>query len=442
MAWIDKRTRGDGGVSARVVWRLGGTRDGAYQAETFSAGSDAQNLARADGFKKMVDAAGQRWPDGWVKGEGFVRPPGTDPLTAPPPFDVLGAEYVRQIVDLSPGQRKRYLGQIGVLARTRVRGSLIFIRPVVGIHESDIKDWLIEWDRSLKTKANYHGLVHGVFAYAVKRGYLAANPAVGTAPKQSRVRQSRPELRFLTEAELATAVRLAGSFGDLLVVAVGTGLRFGEIGALWVGDVDLDRGTVRVNKAWKHDGEDGAAETPGWLAKQLQPKHAMRDHHLGNPKTPRSRRTVTVSPAVAEALSRQMAGKASDDFVFNDPHRAAAAQRRLLQQRVAQADGSAQGRGRGSVPVPRPAAHPCGLAGRRRGAVAAHPGPARPRVDHDDHRHVRAPAARRGRADLRHHRHRPDGRHDPARESRQLTRVVACCARRHQSRERPPRRPA
>lgn len=316
MAWIDKRTRGDGGVSARVVWRLGGTRDGAYQAETFSAGSDAQNLARADGFKKMVDAAGQRWPDGWVKGEGFVRPPGTDPLTAPPPFDVLGAEYVRQIVDLSPGQRKRYLGQIGVLARTRVRGSLIFIRPVVGIHESDIKDWLIEWDRSLKTKANYHGLVHGVFAYAVKRGYLAANPAVGTAPKQSRVRQSRPELRFLTEAELATAVRLAGSFGDLLVVAVGTGLRFGEIGALWVGDVDLDRGTVRVNKAWKHDGEDGAAETPGWLAKQLQPKHAMRDHHLGNPKTPRSRRTVTVSPAVAEALSRQMAGKAPDDFVF------------------------------------------------------------------------------------------------------------------------------
>jgi len=67
MAWIEKRKRGDGGVSARVVWRLGGSREGAYQAETFSAGSDAQNLARADGFMKMVDAAGQRWPDGWVR---------------------------------------------------------------------------------------------------------------------------------------------------------------------------------------------------------------------------------------------------------------------------------------------------------------------------------------------------------------------------------------
>ena len=42
-----------------------------------------------------------------------------------------------------------------------------------------MKTWLIEWDRSLKTKANYHGLIYGVFAYAVKRGYLAANPAIG-----------------------------------------------------------------------------------------------------------------------------------------------------------------------------------------------------------------------------------------------------------------------
>jgi hypothetical protein len=50
---------------------------------------------------------------------------------------------VWQIVDLS-GQRKGYLGQLGVLPRTRVRGSLVFTRPVVGIHESDIKEWLIE----------------------------------------------------------------------------------------------------------------------------------------------------------------------------------------------------------------------------------------------------------------------------------------------------------
>jgi hypothetical protein len=118
MAWIEKKKRRDGGISARVVWRLGGTRDGAYQSETFAAGGDAQNLARADGFKKMVDAAGQRWPDGWVRGEGFVRPVGADPLTPPPRFVDIGAEYIRQIVDVSPGQRKRYLGHLKVLEAT------------------------------------------------------------------------------------------------------------------------------------------------------------------------------------------------------------------------------------------------------------------------------------------------------------------------------------
>ena len=58
----------DGSLTARVIWRPGGTRDASRVWETFGAGSDAQNLARADGFKRMVEAAGQRWPDGWVKG--------------------------------------------------------------------------------------------------------------------------------------------------------------------------------------------------------------------------------------------------------------------------------------------------------------------------------------------------------------------------------------
>jgi hypothetical protein len=89
---------------------------------------------------------------------------------------VIGEEYVRQIVDLSPGQRKRYLGQLRVLAGIRVRGSLVFAKPVTAITEGDLKAWLIDWDRSLKTKANYRGLIHGVFAYAVKQGWLAVNP--------------------------------------------------------------------------------------------------------------------------------------------------------------------------------------------------------------------------------------------------------------------------
>ena len=104
MAWIEQRRRADGGVTARVFWRPSGCRDAPRDWETSSAGRAAQNLARADSFKRMVEAAGQRWPDGWMKGEGFVLPPDVaDPMTPPPGFDRIGEEYVRQIVDLSPG---------------------------------------------------------------------------------------------------------------------------------------------------------------------------------------------------------------------------------------------------------------------------------------------------------------------------------------------------
>jgi hypothetical protein len=50
MAWIEQHRRADGGLTARVFWRPGGARDATRVWETFSVGSDAQNLARADGF--------------------------------------------------------------------------------------------------------------------------------------------------------------------------------------------------------------------------------------------------------------------------------------------------------------------------------------------------------------------------------------------------------
>lgn len=324
MAWIERKLRSDGGTSSVVRWRSGGSRSGRMQTETFGAGSNDQNLARAEGFKRMVDAAGQEWPDGWVKGEGFVRPrSGDDPMRPPPTVADVGEQYVRQIVDLSPGQRKRYLAQVRILVDVEVAGSSgpyrPFDRTVAQVKEADVKAWLIGWDRSLKTKANYHGLLYGVFGYAVEQGHLAANPCDRTAPKRSRIRQSQADLRFLTEAEFATAARLAASDGDLLRVAVGTGLRFGELTALWVSDVDLAHRSIRVNKAWKRDGEDDEQDTPTWLRRSLRPKHAMRGHHLGNAKTPKSRRTVTVSEEIADVLARRVEGRAPDDFVLTTP---------------------------------------------------------------------------------------------------------------------------
>jgi len=76
MAWIEQRRRADGGVTAPVFWRPGGCRDTPRERETFGSGSDAQNLARADGFKRMVEAAGQRTiVRPWTASKSSTRPP-------------------------------------------------------------------------------------------------------------------------------------------------------------------------------------------------------------------------------------------------------------------------------------------------------------------------------------------------------------------------------
>lgn len=327
MAWIDKRQRTDGGTSYTVRWRAGGTRTGKRQSETFGAGPDEQNSARAEGFRLMVLAAGEDWPDGWVKGRGFVRELAVveEPAAVlPRTVEDVGLEYVEQLVDCSPGQRSRYRAQLRLLKDLEVKGRRGRYRPfeqmVAEVTEDDVKAWLIGWDRSLKTKANYHGLLYGVFNFALERGMVAQNPLRRTAPKHSKVKQSQADLRFLTEHEFGVTANAAKHEGnDLITVTAGTGLRYGEVTALWVSDIDLDHQTVRINKAWKTEGENGEQDVPAWLAKVLKPKHAMRDHYLGNPKTPKSKRTITVSDRVAAVLARRIADRAPDDFVFVTP---------------------------------------------------------------------------------------------------------------------------
>jgi integrase len=92
-------------------------------------------------------------------------------------------------------------------------------------------------------------------------------------------------------------------------VAVGTGLRFGEITALMVKDLALDAATptLTVRRAWKRN---GTGEFAG----------ARDRYYLGKPKARQSRRRVSLSPTVAEILRELAAGKEPDDLIFTAPH--------------------------------------------------------------------------------------------------------------------------
>jgi len=91
-----------------------------------------------------------------------------------------------------------------------------------------------------------------------------------------------------------------------LIVAVGTGLRWGELNALKVKDLDLDGkpATVSVRRAWKWNGRG---------------EFKLEQHgryYLGAPKTRESRRRITAAPRVVAALRRAAEGKAPDDLLF------------------------------------------------------------------------------------------------------------------------------
>jgi len=306
MATLTERKSKAGTVSYKIKWTQGG-RDGSYESETFT------NKRRALRFQTEVEAAGNRWPDGWVRGYGYGSPP--DPATSTD-FESYGLAYVAQIVELTPGQRSRYRSQIRTLAALAVLDAPCF-ETIEDTTEADVKRWLIHWPRAIKTKANYHGLLYGVFQHAVEAGLIPINPCAKTAPTRKAIRAEAPDHVYLTEPELETLLGAANEdIRDLITVAVGTGLRFGEITALWVDDIDLAHSVLHVNKAWKDDGADGEQEIPPWLRKRLAPKHTMRRHHLGKPKTAKSRRTVEYGEVVRDALRRLTDVRANDDFVF------------------------------------------------------------------------------------------------------------------------------
>ncbi len=156
-----------------------------------------------------------------MRGYGYAGVP--EPSTSTD-FETFGLAYVAQIVELTPGQRARYRSQIKALAALTPLGVPCF-DTIEDTAEADVKRWLIHWRRAIKTKANYHGLLFGVFQHAVEAGLIRVNPCARTAPTRKAIRAEAPEHCYLTEPEFVTLRGCAlEDVRDLITVAVGTGL--------------------------------------------------------------------------------------------------------------------------------------------------------------------------------------------------------------------------
>lgn len=130
--------------------------------------------------------------------------------------------------------------------------------PLDAIAPDDVREWMT-WQQSAvamsggtlghKSIKNAQGLLSTVLAAAVEAGHIPTNVAAGLAlPKSPHVEDHV----FLTSEELGTELRAVDDhWRPLVLLLVGTGLRWGEATALTVGDVDLDPAapSVRVVRA-------------------------------------------------------------------------------------------------------------------------------------------------------------------------------------------------
>ncbi|MGH8891265.1 MAG: hypothetical protein ACRDV3_16075, partial [Acidothermaceae bacterium] len=106
MASVVARKQKNGNVSFKVQWLLGGRRGARWQSETFTDHRAALK------FGALVDANGQRWPDGWVKGVGFgAAPEEPEPVREHPLLEFATA-YVRRLTSAGPDTQTKYVQQL------------------------------------------------------------------------------------------------------------------------------------------------------------------------------------------------------------------------------------------------------------------------------------------------------------------------------------------
>lgn len=171
------------------------------------------------------------------------------------------------------------------------------------ITTADIRSWLATLagpsGRPLspsRVRQAYH-VVKSVLDLAVEDGRLTRNPAKPTAGKVKnmlpRITKSH-EHKYLTHAQLIALAEKCGGYEPMVYVMGYCGLRWGEVSALRVRDLDLLARRIHVRRS--------VSDIAGTLV-------------FGTPKS-HATRAVSFPASLTQALGRQIEGKGPDDPLF------------------------------------------------------------------------------------------------------------------------------
>lgn len=163
-------------------------------------------------------------------------------------------------------------------------------RRISDILATEVQDWVAQLDLSASSVAHAHTVLAGILDDAVKDRRLATNPARGiNLPRKV----DKPK-NFLTGAQVQ-ALADESKHPEIVLLLATTGLRWGEMAALRIRDVDLGQGRIRVERS----ASKVNAETI-----------------IGTTKT-HAARSVAVPASVLKLLAPVMVAKSPDELLWS-----------------------------------------------------------------------------------------------------------------------------
>jgi integrase len=166
--------------------------------------------------------------------------------------------------------------------------------PVVGVKPSAVRAWvaqLVAAEVGVATIENAFGLLRQICGAAVEDNRIPRNPCAGVRlPKRS-----HPDRGYLSHAQVAALAGAVTRHPEVVRFLAYTGLRWGEMAALRVQDVDMLRRRVNVSRSVTEAG-----------------RLIWRTPKTGE------RRSVPFPAVLADELAALMVGKGRDDLLFTN----------------------------------------------------------------------------------------------------------------------------
>ncbi len=158
---------------------------------------------------------------------------------------------------------------------------------------------------SPKTIHNQHMLLKDFFEYAVKKYKLPGNPVLGT----TRPAVPTPEMRVLSPSEMQIFIEevMRETQRVAILTTLFVGFRVGEVLALRISDLDLEKQTLSVSKNLLR--VPTAAISPDNPNIQILNYDPKKKTHLivqNTPKTSTSHREINISDGLCELLVRHL----------------------------------------------------------------------------------------------------------------------------------------